>query len=120
FLALEFVDSVASVVGNAGVVYFASRSFYILAGPFSDLLDLLAHHLGGRRETFDGPENVMRLGGTVAVDEGSENAVLYRSFDLGSREVLALIHELVQVELIWFKLPLSQMNFENLRPVIRL
>lgn len=50
----KLIDPVASIAGDAGVVYPARRSFDIVSSPFSDLFDLLAHHLGSRCEFFGG------------------------------------------------------------------
>ena len=93
-LASKLVDPVTSIPGDPRVVYPTCRSFDIVACPFADLFDLLAHHLRGRRYAFNCLENVFSLGPTIAVDECFKNPVLYRSLDLCSGEVLAPIDEL--------------------------
>src|SRR5690606_31769920 len=97
----------------------ASRPFYIVSSPPSDLLDLLAHHLCGGGNALDRFKNVFGFRRSIPVDECFKNAVLNRPLDLRSGEVLALIDELVEIEFVRIQFAFLQMDFEDLCPVLR-
>lgn len=75
----------------------------IISSPFSDLLDLLAHHLGRRRDVLGGFNNVASLGLSVAVNERFENSVLNCPFYFRAREVFALIYQFIEIKVFGIK-----------------
>ena len=95
-------------------------AFDIVPGPFADLFDLLAHHLGGWRDVLGGFNNVAGFGLSVAVDEGFKNSVFYCTFYLGTGKVLALIYKLLKIEVFGIECSFRQVNPEYLLAVLGL